>query len=64
MSTTKETHWKLLVYAVSCIINLHLSIINYAYVQTIDRTIEVIVHLFKKQAHDFLSSSVGARPLL
>lgn len=64
MSTTKETHWKLLVYAVSCIINLYLSLINYAYAQTIDRTIKVIVHLFKKKAHDIVSSSVGARPLL
>lgn len=45
-------------------INLHLSLINYAYAQTIDGIIEVIVHLFKKQAHDFVSSSVGTRPLL
>lgn len=64
MSTTKETHWKLLVYAVSYIINLHLSLIIYAFAQTIDRTIKVIVHLFKKQAHGFVSSSVGARSLL
>lgn len=63
MSTTKETHWKLLVYAVSYIINLPLSLIIYAFAQTIDRTIKVIVHLFKKQAHGFVSSSVGARPL-
>lgn len=50
-------------YAVSCIINLHLSLINHAYAQTIDRIIEVIVHLFKKQAHGFVSSSVGTRLL-